>query len=350
MPLNAAFDPPKAVLPPISWVLPAGAPTPPVTPLHPTRIEPVVGGRDHLFLFYSVCAILYLTYCVADNTDGRLARRDRKTSVIGEYLDHGLDCVTSLLSACVAFCVMGCTMCNMSISVCMVAFVTILSHTLHYELNTFVWGTRLATVDEAMIFFGVCLWIALACPFLATDRPLSLTLLQGLPLIGTYCPTTLLNLASLLTYNEWIYIFYNITQFSTILGVAARRWSMLLRLPTLFVAVNTAVLLSLLPSHSALAAAHPPVSRTAVTTTQFGPFQYPAVWMITAASTFSVIVHVVIMAKCAHFKAPDFLPLAGLVFVWFAFVSCPVGGMLLAVLLHVVQVKWNVGFLRQKNQ
>uniref|UniRef100_A0A0A9WKX0 Putative CDP-alcohol phosphatidyltransferase class-I family protein 4 n=1 Tax=Lygus hesperus TaxID=30085 RepID=A0A0A9WKX0_LYGHE len=99
--------------------------------MYPDNIHPYFDSiftPASLFLF---CGLCNLVYCIADNTDGRLARRDCKTSAIGEYLDHGLDCVTSLLSTCVACLVFSVSTANMAVAVVMVGIVTVLSHTLH---------------------------------------------------------------------------------------------------------------------------------------------------------------------------------------------------------------------------
>jgi phosphatidylglycerophosphate synthase len=47
-----------------------------------------VNGRPYLYL---VSAFLWICYLTADNIDGSHARRTGQTSVLGEFLDHGLD-------------------------------------------------------------------------------------------------------------------------------------------------------------------------------------------------------------------------------------------------------------------
>ncbi|ESS68872.1 putative ethanolamine phosphotransferase [Trypanosoma cruzi] len=156
MPPTTLFEPPYATIRPASflgedskWQDFFGP-----TPLHPTTLRPLwssIFPSGNWLLF--TCGILNSIYCIADNTDGRLARRLKKSSCIGEYLDHGLDCVTSLLSTCVALSVFGISFSNISLAVVTVAIATVFSHTLNYEKHIFIWGNRFVSVDEAMIFF-----------------------------------------------------------------------------------------------------------------------------------------------------------------------------------------------------
>lgn len=339
MPPGSQFQPGKVVVLPAS--LSVADPTlPRVPPLDPTQIQPVFNVFTPASLL-TLCGMLNLLYCVADNTDGRLARRDKKTSVIGEYLDHGLDCVTSLLSACCAFALLA-SLANMTISICLLAFVTVLSHTLHYEANIFIWGNRIASVDEAMIFFGVCMWIPLLLPAAGT----AVVPESYLAAVFGKDSSWMARLRHL-RYIELVYIFYSLAQAQTILSVAARRLRMLCRIHVIFSVLNSLILLGLMGKHSAYLA-RLPASTTAVPGYTLGPFTYPAVWIITAACTASTIIHIPIMAKCAHLPHTKPLPLVGVMFVWFLFLSCPVAGAIASIVVHVVQVLFNVRFIQQR--
>ncbi|KAG5481051.1 hypothetical protein LSCM1_06727 [Leishmania martiniquensis] len=336
MPAGLQFQPSGVQLLPASLV--EGASTAQVPPLAPTRMTPVLPflSPSHMLI---LCGALNLLYCVADNTDGRLARRDKKTSVIGEYLDHGLDCVTSLLSVSCAFALLS-SLCNMTISVCLIAFATALSHTLHFEANIFIWGNRIATVDEAMIFFGVCIWWPLVCPRVSTTR------VPGWLIESVFGPnsswTAYLRQLRMI---ELVYIFYSVALAQTIFSLVSRRWRMLCRIHVIFSVLNSALLLSLIGVHGDHIAAAAPA--TSVPGYTWGPFTYPAVWIITAACTSSTIIHIPIVARCARLPSTNPLPLAGVMLVWFVFASCPVGGTLLAVLLHVGQLLFNVELIKQ---
>jgi phosphatidylglycerophosphate synthase len=339
MPAGAQFNPGRVVVLPASLVV--EDPTlPRVPPLDPTQMQPVFDLFTPASLL-TLCGVLNLLYCVADNTDGRLARRDKKTSVIGEYLDHGLDCVTSLLSASCAFALLA-SLTNMTISVCLIAFVTVLSHTLHYETNVFIWGNRVATVDEAMIFFGVCMWIPLLIPTAGTAVVPEAYLAAVFGAESSW-------VASLrhLRYIELVYIFYSLAQAQTIVSVAVRRLRMLCRIHVIFSVLNSVVLLALMGEHSAYLASLP-ASTTSVPGYTLGPFTYPAVWIITCACTASIIIHVPIMARCAHLSHTDPLPLVGAILVWCLFLPCPVAGAIAAVVVHVAQLLINVRVIQQR--
>ncbi|KAG5481690.1 hypothetical protein CUR178_07043 [Leishmania enriettii] len=336
MPAGLQFHPGGIQLIPASLV--EDASTSQMPPLAPTVMTPVLPCVSPSLMLI-VCGALNLLYCVADNTDGRLARRDKKTSVIGEYLDHGLDCVTSLLSVSCAFALLS-SLCNMATSVCLIAFATALSHTLHFEANVFIWGNRIATVDEAMVFFGVGMWWPLVCPTVSTTRVPGWIIES---IFGSDSSWT----AYLrpLRMVELVYVFYSVALVQTIFSLVRRRWRMLFRIHVIFSVLNSILLLALIGVHSEHIAAATPV--TSVPGYTLGPFTYPAVWIITAACTSSTIIHIPIAARCARMPATNPLPLAGVMLVWFVFASCPVGGAILAVLLHVGQLLLNVELIKQ---
>lgn len=340
MPAGSQFQPGRVVVLPASLAVEDPS-LPRVPPLDPTQMSPVFAFFTPASLL-SLCGVLNLLYCVADNTDGRLARRDKKTSVIGEYLDHGLDCVTSLLSACCAFALLA-SLTNMTISVCLIAFVTVLSHTLHYEANIFIWGNRIASVDEAMIFFGVCMWIPLVFPTAGTavvpEEYLVAVFGAGSSWVDRLRP---------LRYIELVYIFYSLAQAQTIVSVAARRLRMLLRLHVIFSVLNSLILLTLMGEHSKYLESLP-AATTSVPGYTLGPFTYPAVWIITCACTSSTIIHIPILARCAHLPHTEPLPLAGVMLVWFLFLSCPVAGAIAAIVIHVIQLLLNVQLIQRRS-
>ncbi|CCW69156.1 unnamed protein product [Phytomonas sp. Hart1] len=277
-----------------------------------------------------LCGVLNLLYCIADNTDGRLARRDCKFSGIGEYLDHGLDCVTSLLSTCCVFLVLGYSLSNMATTVCLVAIATELSHTLNYENNIFIWGNRILSVDEAMVFFSLSMWLPLLSPSLINGR-----ISKSHASVICVGFDTCTSMVSRLKWIEILYIFYNIAQLTTLLSLILKNRQMFFRGHTITIVLNSVVFLGLIPRHSAQIAADP---RSVVPGYAFSPFSYPALWIITCACASSTIVHIPIAAKCAKLPRTNAIPLLGVLFVWITFAFYPSVGALLAVVLHVSQV------------
>ncbi|CAJ1022204.1 putative CDP-alcohol phosphatidyltransferase [Leishmania utingensis] len=339
MPAGLQFQPGRMELLPSSLVKDPAIPK--VPPLALTEMTPILPFMSPSLMLV-LCGSLNLIYCVADNTDGRLARRDKKTSAIGEYLDHGLDCVTSLLSTCCVFLLLA-SLCNMTISVCLVAFVTVLSHTLHFEANIFIWGNRIATVDEAMLFFGLSMWWPLVCPGVSTTR-VPEWIIEGIFGSNSSWATYLRPLRMV----ELVYIFYSIAQAQTIFRMVSLRWRILCRIHVIFSVLNSLVFLMLMGVHSEYVAAAAPL--TSVPGYTLGPFTYPAVWSITVACTSSTIIHIPIIARCARLPVTDPLPLAGIMLVWLIFISCPVAGAILSVVLHVGQMLLNVDFIKKHAQ
>lgn len=336
MGVDAVFVPGYASLLPASL----GAAPDYIPPLYRERLQPFFPSLFTWECLLKVCGLLNLIYCVADNTDGRLARRDGRSSTIGEYLDHGLDCVTSLLSACLVFPVMGGSMANMAIAVCLIAYVTVLSHTLHFERRIFLWGNRIATVDEAMILFGVAMWVPLIFPNMAT------TLLPLPQALTAMLSPAWAARAARVKVIDAIYAFYCTTQVETILSVSRRNWAMMCRLHVWFMILNSAFLLAMIGVHQ-------PQAEAALATGEglgrftFGPFSYPALWIVTCAFSASTIVHIPIAARCARAAYPNVLPLAGVVLVWMTFLSCPSAAAGVAIVVHVVQILHNLRHIQE---
>ncbi|RNF26152.1 putative ethanolamine phosphotransferase [Trypanosoma conorhini] len=329
MPPTTLFEPPYATLRPASLLLEADSKwlnSPAPTPLHPAALRPLwssVFPSSNWMLFF--CGLLNGIYCVADNTDGRLARRLKKTSNIGEYLDHGLDCVTSLLSTCVGMSVIGISFSNIAFTVVTIALATVFSHILNYEKHIFIWGNRFISVDEAMVFFCVVNWIPIAFPGVpgAKVSPALLYAVLPEPWAQALLP---------LRYIEVLMIIYWASQIYVILGIASKNWKMLFRLTTLAVLCNSALLLGVIPYHTQ----H--LLTVGSAGYALGPFSYVALWFITVASTSSTVVHTLVYAHCLRLPRVDASALAGLFFVWPVFLCCPAAGMLISVVWHIAQI------------
>lgn len=327
--------------PPYPSALPTYSSNPeenPLGPLYPTVIEPPLFFSSTSLLV--VCGILNLLYCVADNADGRVARRDGHTSSVGEYLDHSLDCVTSLLSSGVLFCVCGASSSNMSVGLCSIAMSTILCHIFHYETNRFVFGNRLLSVDEAMLFFSVGLWIPLIFPsFAFWNIPFPSGILALFPFLNGFRSIDLL------------YVTLFLAQSWTIFGLVRQQPGMPFRATTLALSASCSVFLMSIPFHCWMANGFIPGTDASGNGAPFfsvfmlfrlGPFAYPAVWVITAAFTFSSIIHIPIFALCAKLPDENFSPMIAVGISLVLFFFSPVLGMLWIVASHSRQIGKNI--------
>lgn len=331
---NTLFEPPyPSFLPTYS----ATAEENPLGPLYPTIIEPPFFLSPTLLLL--LCGILNLIYVFADNLDGRVARRDARSSSVGEYLDHSLDCVTSLLSTGTVFCVCGASSSNMAVGVGSIALATLLCHIFHYETNAFVFGNYILSVDEGMLFLAVGLWIPLIVPsfaFLLLPMPEFLMLifpsLRGFRLVDAFYTTLL------------------VAQVVTLSGLIRQRPTLPCRVTSLSLIGACIVLLSCIPFHCSLANYFDSSSSTLslkyaffpFSFFRFGPFAYPALFIITAACTFSSIIHIPIYALCAKLPRENFDPLLPAFISLVLFAWSPAIGMLWAVSTHIRQILRNV--------
>jgi phosphatidylglycerophosphate synthase len=257
-----------------------------------------------------VAGVLNGIYCVADNTDGRQARRTKQTSFTGEYLDHGLDCVTSLMSTfLITLCFGAPTLGAIYTTVC-VATVTTLAHILHFSNKIFIWGNRMVSVDEAMVGFALV-------PIIRSV--LGHAIIQG-PLLET----------GYAIVDAGVLIFAIVNVFA-LLGIAKKNWDNLINPSFLAIVAANAFLIAFAGIHDQS------------TTGTFLP--YPAVWGISYALTASIIAHIPILAQCARVTEQDFWPLGLLFFDLLTFAACPVGGMVLLLLTHLVQILCNLSFI-----
>lgn len=289
-----------------------------------------------------VAGVLNLLYCIADNTDGRQARRTKRSTFIGEYLDHGLDCVTSLMSAMLLATALGASVPLACVGVLAVSCATSLCHTVNHETGVMIWGNDFLSVDEAMIAFGVGLWIPVICPAIYTVQVPSCLLLGVLP-VG-------------LKVIDVAYVAYILAQLQVCHALYTVKQSILSRPATLFIAANALFFLSMIPH---------PFYRSGLLSSSSshysGPclflikmieenLSYPAIWAITVASACSMICHIPIVAKCAGMDICNTAPLGAVVLVWLLFASNPVWGMISAVVLHLGQVLLNIRMVHDKKE
>jgi phosphatidylglycerophosphate synthase len=290
--------------------------------------------------------VLNLVYCVADNTDGKQARRLGSSSAVGEYLDHGLDCVTALMSTFVILSAASMPLRGAAFAVVAVSLATGLSHTLNYRKNIFIWGNKFVSVDEAMLAFGlVPIGIAYfpairdaALPntdyrvvdaafgvFLVTQVQMAIRLVGIFPALVV--EKTILGLVALIvalfgaayyhgggTAPATAAQFAQMTAFVKALGVDVTAGS--------GAATVGAYLLRL-------------VARVVLS--------YPAAWVITYSTAASIICHIPIAAKCRKLKQPSAaLPLLLAAATAGAFWYHPGLGLAAGVGLHSLQLAYNI--------
>lgn len=284
-----------------------------------------------------LAGVLNLLYCIADNTDGRQARRTKRSTFIGEYLDHGLDCVTSLMSTFLLAVALGVSVPLACVGVLTVAFTTVLSHTVNHELGVMIWGNDFVTVDEAMIAFGVGLWI----PIIFPEAPTAAISASA----AGYLPELLASAVVGVRYVDIIFVVFVLSQAQVIADMIRMRQGILFRGATWFMLFNLVFFFFTVP--------HPfYTSGYFSKTLPSGTFllvplverflSYPAIWAITTACTCSTICHIPIVAKCAGMRECEMGPIGIVVLVWLAFWGNPVYGLLVAVAGHATQVLLNV--------
>lgn len=332
-----------------------------------------------------IAGLLNLVYCVADNTDGRHARRTKKSSFVGEYLDHGLDCVTSLLTTYLLASALGMEGAQAAVALLAVAVVTIMSHVVNQEKGFMIWGNRLFTVDEAMLAFGFGMIVVGVCPswIPALVPAQSLAAAAGIPI--EYIPTALAHAR----IGEFLWFGFLLSQVSVMFTLLCVDPTVFFRPSSAFLVANVAGVAHLTATvpqatllHSAafrkavgsadvaVAALHP-ASRFVVT--EVLPrlpgslveylqgldaalsmlFSYEASWVILAACTCSLVIHAPIFAKCYKMARgtlnTSYLIAVPLSVFTFFFVSAGLGA-LIAVLSHAIQVRINVGRLNARGR
>eukprot|EP00755_Sulcionema_specki_P009749 Sspe_Gene.6484::Locus_2185_Transcript_1_1_Confidence_1.000_Length_1961::g.6484::m.6484/K00993/EPT1; ethanolaminephosphotransferase len=142
-----------------------------------------------------VAGLFNLVYMLLDNLDGKQARRIKMSSAIGEYLDHGGDCFTSLLS----------TWCMFTLSEvpyadwCLVSLVlnTGIVHLYHFKTGRSSLGGDLFSADEGMITFFAVPWLTAIFPGL-WHTPVTSQLTVGVACTGVYFFGQALNLLQMM--------------------------------------------------------------------------------------------------------------------------------------------------------
>jgi phosphatidylglycerophosphate synthase len=276
--------------------------------------------------------ILNFVYCFADNLDGRQARRLKKSSPIGEYLDHGLDCVTSLLSTVVLVGCGGLSLQCAAMAMAMVAYQTTLSHVCNLRRNVFIYGTEFGSVDEAMTAFGLVPIMAGLWPAFQ-DATLAVIGLPWLRVVDV-------------AFGSFVF-----GQFAFVAEIS-KVYSSCWRHPTCL--FQTALLLCF----GAMANIHHGGTDPRI----LHQFQhdglaalpvfssYPVMWFITMGCCASMVVHDAIITKCVAKTAGQdaatapqgIVPYIASVAAAATFYFCPHGGATIATTVHVGLVLFNI--------
>ena len=294
------------------------------------------------YVLIALAGFLNLAYCVADNTDGRHARRTKQSSFTGEYLDHGLDCVTSLMSTFLLMAVLGVPLASCALGILLVAFATNLSHIVNHEQGIMIWGNDYFTVDEGMLLFGFGMWV----PCIFPSVP-SLTIPE---IVSTYIPL----LAGFeVRYVDAVFCALLLGQLHVMWIISQRDFSIWTRPTTLAMAANAIIMLASASSIHEISPSSASGNKVSWSGCQCC-LSYPALWLLTAACTSSLICHIPIIAKCLGDKAAkarcDHTPIGVVIIVWLLFWSHPKLGAALAVAVHIGQVLFNLHRINKKRQ
>lgn len=286
-----------------------------------------------------LAGLLNLLYTFADNTDGRHARNTKQSSYTGEYLDHGLDCVTSLASTFLLMAVLGIPLVTCGVALLMVAIVTNLGHIVNHEQGIMIWGNDYFSVDEAMLLFGFGMWVPIVFPQVPTLTIPSVAV-EAIPLLA----------GVEVRYIDVILCCLLVGQIDIMWTLMKRDRSIWLRPTSLAMLANAVVMFLALSRQLPVAADAPCCWWGQLLAT----FSYPALWVIMAACTSSLICHIPIVAKCLGSNSLkchcDFTPLGAALVLWLVFWSHPRLGAGLAVAVHAAQVLFNLDRITRKKQ
>eukprot|EP01062_Namystynia_karyoxenos_P084336 TRINITY_DN9895_c0_g1_i1.p1 TRINITY_DN9895_c0_g1~~TRINITY_DN9895_c0_g1_i1.p1 ORF type:complete len:373 (+),score=70.78 TRINITY_DN9895_c0_g1_i1:81-1199(+) len=119
-------------------------------------------GETPNSLELAAAGVLNLCYMILDNLDGKQARRTKQSSAIGEYLDHGGDCVTSLLSVWWLFWYAQTNFQDAALVI--LAWTTAFCHVYHLLTGKHTLGGELFSADEGMLLFAVVPIVAAFVP------------------------------------------------------------------------------------------------------------------------------------------------------------------------------------------
>lgn len=309
------------------------------------------------FVLFGLVGALNLIYCIADNTDGRQARRTKQSSFIGEYLDHGLDCVTSLMSSFLLLVALGVAPSLAALGVVVIGFATNLSHIVNHEHNVMIWGNDWMSVDEAMLAFGLGYWLLNAVPCLVDALVPIAALQQAVSVVSLSLPACVVAWLALSKLIHVAFVPFLIGQFGVMYDIAKMDWDILRRPTTVASLGNGFVFLFFVsmqytPSSQPLRYLGVPqwvhVLVSPITEILYkAGFSYLALWSVTFACCTSLICHIPIVAKCMGQVRTYNSPMWFLPVIYVVFGLCPPVGAVLAVATHTAQILLNIRLVQE---
>jgi phosphatidylglycerophosphate synthase len=281
----------------------------PTADAHPTDWQP---NYASLILIGALCLI----YTICDNIDGKHARATGQTSLLGEYLDHGGDCVTSLMSTVVLALSLGASYRQAGMAVMIVASNTAIAHAIHFYTGVLIMGNRYVSVEEAMVAFGV------------------------VPILRGLFPA----MASAEVYgnkvSQLIFTFFLLSQASMLFGLL-RTYAAAVKEISVIVVLAFNGLAYYVPAHAVLAAN---------TYTVFGAdVPYMVLWVLFVTWSNSSLIHIGIYSRCVHSHEMENWPVAVVVVSACVFLASPLYGAALAVASHAAQILYHCYQIRQKD-
>ncbi len=346
------------------------------------------------WIFIAV-GVLNLIYTVADNTDGKHARRYKMSSTLGEYLDHGGDGIASMLSAYVIAIIAGERVAFGGVLQFALGMMTVMSHFHHFDANEFITGDRIFSVDEATVFIAalplaIAVWPALqdAVAVPGTDiRLVQVLAVVFLTSVTSHCvifaarnrrtlnPLVFFIAATAAGMFAWARVHEGGVAAEVAADLAWWRDNVAAAGAAAFGCAGGTAGASATPAASAATLPagvswfHGLLDKLGLqTSTNWfarAAFQclaflcpphvvhflteralrfvtcYPALWALTSACAISIVVHIPVAARCLKARQLSFVPFAGAAFAVFLFGVSPVAGAALAVAWHAAQILYN---------
>ena len=273
-----------------------------------------------LRLLFGMAGVLNMMYCIADNCDGKQARRLKLSSRVGEYLDHGGDCFTALLSSFLAPLILGMPTQHAALCVILVAVMHQFAHIIHFRESKLIWGTRVATVDEAMVLFAVVPFLRFVFPQIPTmvAVPSFITnRLEGVPVVAFMLKRS---------YVPYIVWFGFLALAAAMLYKFSRqRLSVILEPSSIFYGLFIAAMCAL-----PFTEAHQSSGLSFVSPA--------ALWGVMFASISANVFHMPMYSRCALKPDLEYWPLAISLVAILVYAASPLFGCLLGFASHVFQL------------
>lgn len=325
-------------------------------------LEPgaIVHVDDDVKWILILVGVLNVIYMIADNTDGKQARRYNMCSTVGEYLDHGLDSIAFSLSV---FVLTSLLFERIAVALIVQMFLCVLlyfTHSVNYTSNEMIWGNRFVSVDEGTLLFS-CGPLFVGLFTHAAERVFPIGAIRTVQLVAfvlvlsqfdtfiKYLRKDLralnIGLLTQLASNVVIImcLFYHDGGMAQ--GPAASSLQFFHNLLSPFADWDPAKVAKLNGSTEQPSGA---VVFVAAIVRCFGIFIrniltcYPALVGIMVALVASVAAHIAVAAKVLYYPKESWTPLGAIVFGTFIFVFSPPVAVLFMTVCHAVQIRYNL--------